>query len=60
MLSLYEYRTEKKVVSRIMNLALMKFSLLPCGVKYTPIFFFFAMFNTRKAVHDINIYVIYA
>ena len=41
MLLLYEYRTKKKkppVVSRIMNLALMKFSILPCGLKHTEFF----------------------
>ena len=31
---------QKKVVSGIMNLALMKFSLLSCGLKHTPIFKF--------------------
>ena len=36
MLLLYEYKTKTKtVVLRIMNLALMKFSLLPCGHKHT-------------------------
>ena len=37
MLLLYEYRT-KTVVLRIMNLPLMKFSLLPSGLKHTPFF----------------------
>ena len=40
MLLLYEYRTKQKktVVLRIMNLTLMKFSLLPCGLKHTQFF----------------------
>ena len=39
MLLLYEYKTKQKtVVLRIMNLALMQFSLLPCGLNYTPFF----------------------
>ena len=29
---------EKQFVLRIMNLALMKFSLLPCGLKHIPFF----------------------
>ena len=37
MLLLYEQN--KKVVVRIMNLALMKFSLLPCGLKHILFFF---------------------
>ena len=45
MLLLYEYRTEKTVVSRIMNLALMKFSLLPCGLKHTVFFPKFQIIN---------------
>ena len=36
---------QKTVVLRIMNLALMKFSLLPCGLKHTQFFF----------VHSINV-----
>ena len=39
MLLLYEYRTKKPVVLHIMNLALMKFWLLPCGLKHTVFFF---------------------
>ena len=40
MLLIYEYRT-KTVVIRIVNLALMKFPLLPCGLKHTPFFYAF-------------------
>ena len=41
MLLLYEYRRKKNtVLLRIMNLALMKFSLLPCGLKHAPLFLF--------------------
>ena len=34
----YEYGTKIKQILRIMNLALMRFSLLPCGLKHTPFF----------------------
>ena len=43
MLLVFEYRTKKTVVLRIMNLAVMKFSLLPCGLKHTQ--FFIALVN---------------
>ena len=39
MLLLYDYR-EKKVVLRVMNHALMKVSLLPCGLNRTVFFLF--------------------
>ena len=42
-----EYRTQKTVVLRIMNLALMKFSLLSCGLKHTPIFSFLSLYCSR-------------
>ena len=54
MLLLYEYRT-KTVVLRIMNLALMKFSLLPCGLKHTPfIYFFYLPMNLNRLTFALN------
>ena len=44
MLLLYEYR-KKTVLLRIMNLALMKFSLLPCGLKHTTFIYLFFFKN---------------
>jgi hypothetical protein len=41
MLLIYEYRTEKKVVSRIMNLVLMKFSLMSCGLEHIQFLLYF-------------------
>ena len=42
---LYKYGTKNKtVVSRIMNLALMKFSLLPCGLKHIPFIYLLILF----------------
>ena len=37
----FSLEIKKIVVSRIMNLALMMFSLLPCGLKHTQVFFLF-------------------
>ena len=40
---LYEY--EKTVVLRIINLTLMKFSLLPCGLSNTPFLAVYILFS---------------
>ena len=41
---------QKIVVSRIMNLPLMNFPLMPCGLKHTPLFYF--IFLIRLIDHE--------
>ena len=49
---------QKTVVLRIMNLVLMKFSLLPCGLKHTP--FLYDMSMLRRSYHSgLYIYLTY-
>ena len=50
MLLLYEYRTNKTVVLRIMNLALMKFSLMLYSLKHTQFFLFLFFFFCNQDV----------
>ena len=53
-IDLIDVITSKAVILRIMNLALMKFSLLPCGLKHTPFIF---ILNVNPFSHYILLYV---